>query len=283
VAEYGDLGHAILKTTYQELIDGGYFTKHAPPIDTDAVLAAAAQRAFAEYESEHPVGYPLAWETLRESLVETIRAVIYRDLKELRESGYIPVGLEAGITDQLPADWPEPLHGLAIRGRMDRIDLDQTGQRLRIVDYKFKLGASPSTADRDLRKAALRGEKLQPPIYSLLGKRWAEVTGTNAGALSVEASFFYIAPHWKDGPLSIKSFLSEELSGKVGEEIKKTVSHLVKGIQSGNFFMQRGQHCQYCDVAEICRKNHPPSLWRAENDPIAEAHRRLHDNDLKDL
>jgi hypothetical protein len=36
-------------------------------------------------------------------------------------------------------------------------------------------------------------------------------------------------------------------------------------------------------VAEVCRKNHPPSLWRAENDPITEAHRRLHDNDPKDL
>ena len=283
VAEYGDLGHAILKTTYQELIDGGYFRKNAPPIDTAALLAAAAQSAFAKYESEHPVGYRLAWETLCEGLTGIIRAVIDRDLKELRASGYTPVGVEVALTDRFPANWPQPLNGFALRGRMDRIDIDPTKHRLRIVDYKFKLGASPSSADRDLRKAALRGEKLQPPLYSLLGERWAGAHGTNGGALSVETSFFYVAPNWKDGPLLIKSFLSEELSGKLGEEIKKTVSHLVKGIQSGHFFMQRGEHCQYCEVAEICRKNHPPSLWRAENDPIAEAHRRLHDIDLKDL
>jgi ATP-dependent helicase/nuclease subunit B len=283
VAEYGDLGHAILRTAYQGLIDGGYFGPHAPPVNTDQILTAAAQRAFAEYESEHPVGYPLAWQTLRENLTETIRAAIDRDLQELRESGFIPVALEAGTTDELPADWPESLRGLPIRGRMDRIDIDRTGHRLRIVDYKFKLGASPGSADRDLRRAALRGERLQPPIYSLLGERWAKRNGRDAGALSVETSFFYIAPRWKDGPLLIKRFLSEDLSGKLGDEIKKTVLHLVNGIQSGHFFMQPGQHCQFCDVAEVCRKNHPPSLWRAENDPITEAHRRLHDNDPKDL
>jgi ATP-dependent helicase/nuclease subunit B len=283
VAEYGDLGHAILKTTYQELIDGGYFRKNAPPIDTAALLAAAAQSAFAEYESEHPVGYRLTWENLCESLTGIIRGVIDRDLKELRASAYIPVGVEVAITDRFPTNWPQLLHGIPLRGRMDRIDIDPTGHRLRIVDYKFKLGASPSSADRDLRRAALRGEKLQPPLYALLGERWAGVHGTNGGALSVETSFFYIAPNWKDGPLLIKSFLSGELSGKFDEEIKKTVSHLVRGIQSGHFFMQRGEYCHYCEVAEICRKNHPPSLWRAENDPIAEAQRRLHDNDPKDL
>ena len=283
VAEYGDLGHAILKAIYQALIDGGYFTMNAPPIDTDALLASAAQRAFGQYESEHPVGYRLAWENLCESLTEIIRAVIDRDLKELRVSGYVPIGVEVPITDRFPRDWPEPLRGLTIRGRMDRIDIDPTGHRLRIVDYKFKLGANPTAADRDLRRAALRGEKLQPPIYSLLGRRWAEIHGSDASAPSVETSFFYIAPNWKDGPLSIQSFLAEDLFGKLGEEIQKTVAYLVKGIHSGRFFMQRGAHCQYCEVAEICRKNHPPSLWRAENDPIAAAHRRLHDNDLEDL
>jgi len=281
-AEYGDLGHAILKATYEELIHRGYFIQHAPLVDPHAVLTAAAERAFAEYESEHPVGYPLAWENVRQSLTETIHAVIERDLKELRESGYIPIALETDIADQLPADWPQPLTGLAIRGRMDRIDIDEKGRRLRVVDYKFKVGLAPAGADRDLRRAALRGERLQPPVYTLLGKHWAALNGKDAGALSLETTFFYIAPRWKDGPLLTRSFLSEDLSGKMGDEIKDTLARLIQGIQAGHFFMVRGQHCQYCEVAEICRKNHPPSLWRAENDPIAQAHRCLHEKDLKE-
>ena len=282
VAEYGELGHAILKATYEELIHGGYFMQHGPLVTPDASLTAAAQRAFAQYESEHPVGYPLAWEIVRQSLTETISAVIDRDLKELHESGYVPIALETDIADQLPADWPQPLPGLAIRGRMDRIDIDEEGRRLRVVDYKFKVGLGPAGADRDLRRAALRGERWQPPVYTLLGERWAALKGKSAGALLVETTFFYIAPKWKDGPLLTRSFSSNDLCGKMGDEIKDTLARLVKGIQSGHFFMQRGSHCQYCEVAEICRKNHPPSLWRAENDPIAQAHRRLHDKDLKE-
>jgi hypothetical protein len=40
-------------------------------------------------------------------------------------------------------------------------------------------------------------------------------------------------------------------------------------------------HCRHCDVAEICRKNHPPSLWRAENDPITKSHSEIREKDPK--
>jgi ATP-dependent helicase/nuclease subunit B len=166
---------------------------------------------------------------------------------------------------------------------MDRIDSDRAGNRLRIIDYKFKLGASPSTSDRDLYRAALRGEKLQPPVYSLLGKRWAEVSQPRLGAVPVEASFYYIAPFWTDGPLLPAVFRAEALGNKIGHEIKNTIAELVSGIKAGKFFIQRGPYCRYCEVAEICRKNHPPSLWRAENDPITAPHRQLRDKDPKKL
>jgi hypothetical protein len=46
--------------------------------------------------------------------------------------------------------------------------------------------------------------------------------------------------------------------------------------------MQPGTHCARCDVAEICRKNHPPSLWRAENDPVTRMHRDIQAKDPSD-
>jgi ATP-dependent helicase/nuclease subunit B len=283
LAEFGEVGHLIMKLTYQELIQRGYFTGNRATTDVDSALAIAAQQAFAQYEANHPIGYPLMWETLRDTLTQLIREVLQRDLQQLAETGYVPVEFEADITHPLPASWPEPLNGLKIHGRMDRIDLDLSANRMRVVDYKFKFGAKPRAEDNDLDRAALRGERLQPPLYSLLAKRRAERENKEGPEGEVEASFFYIASRWSDGPLVIKSFSSEELSGKLGEEIKKTVSYLAEGIESGRFFMQRGEHCQYCEVAEICRKNHPPSLWRAENDPITEAHRRLRDKDPKNL
>jgi ATP-dependent helicase/nuclease subunit B len=280
-AEWGELGHLILKLTYQELIVGGYFADNRSHVAVDSTISAAAQKAFTEYEAENPIGYPLMWETVRETLTELIREVVGRDLEELASSGYVPVDLEIAIDDRLPPDWPDPLNMLAIHGRMDRIDIDPIRHRMRVVDYKFKFGGKPSPEDNDLSRAALRAQRLQPPFYSLLGQAKRSRDGLQAGESQVEASFYYIASRWSEGPLVIKSFSGQELSGRIGEEIRNTIAQLAKGIQSGQFFMQRGEHCPHCEVAEICRKNHPPSLWRTENDPITAPHRQLRQKDQK--
>jgi ATP-dependent helicase/nuclease subunit B len=162
---------------------------------------------------------------------------------------------------------------------MDRIDVDCTGNRLRVIDYKFKFGASAGSADRDLYKAALRAQRLQPPVYLFLGARWAELHHPTLRGPKVDTAFFYIAPAWSDGPLVPKAFTGETFATSIGHDIRNTIAELVAGIRAGRFFMQRGPHCQYCEITEICRKNHPPSLWRAEHDPITEPHRRLRDKE----
>jgi ATP-dependent helicase/nuclease subunit B len=280
-AELGELGHLILKLTYQELIESGYFASNGSRVAVDAIISAAAQKTFTEYEAENPIGYPLMWETLRETLTQLIREVVRRDLEELACSGYVPLNLEIGIDDRLPPDWPDPLNTLAIHGRMDRIDIDPSANRMRVVDYKFKFGAKPSPEDNDLSRSALRGQRLQPPLYSLLAQAKRRRDGLPDGEIRSEASFYYIASRWSEGPLVIKSFNSEELTGKMGAEIKNSIAQLARGIHSGQFFMQPGEHCPHCEVAEICRKNHPPSLWRTENDPLTAPHRQLRQKDLK--
>jgi hypothetical protein len=75
------------------------------------------------------------------------------------------------------------------------------------------------------------------------------------------------------------TFGADDLDGQNGAEVKKTIAYLAEGIRQGRFFIRRGEHCQHCDVAEICRKTHPPSLWRAENDPLTRAHREMHEKD----
>jgi ATP-dependent helicase/nuclease subunit B len=282
-AEFGEVGHLILKLTYQELIDRGYFSREASAVDIESTLTTIAERAFTEYASNNPVGYPLAWEILQEGLTQLLRQVVARDLQEISVSGYLPVAVEVDAKEQLGPNWPEPLNGLTIRGRMDRIDRDKTKNRLRVIDYKFKFGASLTAEDKDLYRAALRGEKLQPPFYFLLGKRLTPQEKNQTPAPEVEASFYYIASRWTDGPLVTTSFRSEGFAGKIGEEIRNTVSYLARGIQNGRFFIQPGEYCRHCNVAEICRKNHPPSLWRAENDPLTHPHRQLRKKDPKKL
>ena len=281
-AKFGELGHAILNGFYAALIAGGYFTAKTPAGNIDDTLAAVASRAFAEYEANNPVGYPLAWESLKEGLTALLRQVIADDLKELLSSGFVPVGLETDMVRSLPDDWPESLKGLTIRGRMDRIDRNQRdGDALRVIDYKFKFGAAQASQDKDLMRAALRGERLQPPFYFLLAQAWAQRQGEKAP--TVEADFYYIAPQWSDGPLVTESYDSAGLSDKLGAATKETIAYLVSGVRQGRYFIHRGAYCGHCDFATICRKNHPPSLWRAENDPLSHPHYALHAKDPKKL
>lgn len=279
-AEFGELGHKILSAFYRALIESRYFAGTASPANIQSILQEVAAHAFAGYEANHPVGYPLAWESLKDGLVRLLGQVVVIDLGVLAQTGFIPVGLETEVSACLPDDWPEPLKGLAIRGRMDRID--RSDNKLRVIDYKFKFGANPTTQDKNLIRGALRGARLQPPFYFLLAEHWAATQAASAQP-AIEADFYYIAPRWSDGPLVSAEFTGEGLAGRIGAATKQTIAYLAEGVRQGRFFIQRGDYCGHCEVAAICRKNHPPSLWRAENDPITKAHRELQVKDPKKL
>ncbi|MGN6719819.1 MAG: PD-(D/E)XK nuclease family protein, partial [Candidatus Binatia bacterium] len=270
--EFGELGHGILHSFYAALIEARYFTDPRAPLDVDHELAIAANHAFAEYQENHPIGYPLAWEILKRDILELLRKVVAQDLSELKASGFAPVSLENNLRTHLPDDWPEPLNHLLIRGRLDRIDCKDDA--VRVIDYKFKLGTSAATPDKNLVRAALRGERLQPPFYYMLAQHWGKMPSQGT-APSIEANFFYIAPRWLDGPLISKAYAGEALTGNTGAETKRTIAYLADGVRSGRFFINRGEYCGQCDAAPICRKNHPPSLWRAAQDPVTEPHRAL--------
>jgi hypothetical protein len=118
---------------------------------------------------------------------------------------------------------------------MDPIDRNPAENPLRVIDYKFKLGAQPLTADKNLYRSALRGQKLQPPFYSLLGRRAAGDAARSAQP-QVDAKFYYIAPRWRDGPLVTESFGADGLSGQLGAEIRNTMT---RGRHSRRFHSAR--------------------------------------------
>jgi ATP-dependent helicase/nuclease subunit B len=281
-ADFGELGHRILAACYRHLIDTGYFSGKANDFDVAAAVRDAARSAFSKYELNHPTGYPLAWEYTKETLTHLIQQFVTADLREIADSGYVPIAVEVEGRELFPALWPEPLKGIQLTGRMDRVDCNTADNQLRVVDYKFKLSAQPAAQDKDLYRAALRGQKLQPLFYCILGQRLGG-EDSRSPAPRVEAEFYYIAQRWRDGPLARAGFNADGLSEKLGVEIRKTVASLANGIRNGEFFMQRNDKCPYCEVAEICRKNHPPSLWRAENDPLAAPHRQLRGKDPEKL
>ena len=105
--KFGELGHAILNGFYLALIDGGYFTGKTPAVNIENTLAAVASRAFADYEANNPVGYPLAWET-SEGRINATAAPSDRQ----RSQGTFEFGLCPGESGNR--------HGAKLAGRLAR-------------------------------------------------------------------------------------------------------------------------------------------------------------------
>lgn len=311
-ADVGQMVHSILKAFYQELIDRRFFLPkeksadalsairepHGGPFDSAqdgepksnreqsrttgsgqamAILKAVTQRAFLDFEQNNPIGYPLAWEILREGVATLLEQVVAQDLKELFESGYRPVAFECEATDRLPENWPGPLNGLTIRGRMDRVDHQPEENRYRVIDYKLKSAKSRHPIDKDLLRSALRGQRVQPPFYLLLGRKYAARQASKGAAASVDAAFYFLAPQWSEGPLVVESLPGDTWEGQSGKSLKATVAFLAQTIRQGLFFIQPDDYCRYCEVSEVCRRSHRPTMWRVERDPRSRAHLELRD------
>jgi ATP-dependent helicase/nuclease subunit B len=248
----GTLCHAILRRFYQQLTERQVALDRVTSSDIGAWLAAAAEAAFTQFEATEPVGYPLLWSLVKEDLTRLVRTFIENDLQELRASGYRPILFEVAVTGAFGATLPDTERHVPIRGRLDRVDLrrDNGQAHVRIVDYKYTESRGPKLEDRDLATAALRGKRLQPPLYLLAA------TGVfkEEPAVADEAAFYFLAPYWPNGPV-----VRTGLAAFCGEG---TVRVILEGVRHGRFFILPGEYCDYCEFSSACRRTHHPTKWR---------------------
>ncbi len=261
--EQGQLCHDILQAFYEDQ-DRAFGDGWSEWLD------GAAARVLAAFEKRSPTGYPAAWETAKEDLLAMLREAVGADREEMAGSGFRPVGLEMDLRAQLDADWPEDLRGLPLQGRLDRVDHDARGGRYRVIDYKYKSGKEPANVDKNPVLAAVQGRRLQLPVYLLLAA--GDELGREAAAgAAVDAAWYFLAPRWDAGPLVAKAFMGSSWRESEGEKIRDTVARLFRGIRDGEFpIMPDDDYCRFCQVSEICRKDHFPSSTRAARHPTAE-------------
>ena len=261
--EQGQLCHEILQAFYEDL-DRAFGDGWSEWLDS------AADRVLSAFEKRSPTGYPAAWETAREELLAMLREAVREDRQEMADTGFRPVGLEKDLTAQLDTDWPEDLRGLPLQGRLDRVDHDARGGRYRVIDYKYKSGKEPGTVDKNPVLAALQGRRLQLPLYLLLAAG-DEIGREAAAGAAIDAAWYFLAPRWDAGPLVRKEFTGKSWRQPDGETIRDTVARLLRGIRDGEFPPVPDDYCRFCQVSEICRKDHFPSATRAARHPAAEA------------
>jgi len=252
VALVGTLCHATLRRCYEQLVQAGWPT--APMADNmvDQTVHASVEQAAADLESQHRTGHYLLWELAKERIAALVIAAVKADETEQAEHPYEPIAFEVDGEGTVPGVLEEGL--LKIRGRIDRLDRNRISGALRVVDYKFKIGSSMKPEDRNLVQSAVRGYRLQPPLYSCLS-----VPGQPTPNL---VQFLFLAPQWST-TISRSTFETMSWSSDTGARIQNTIRTLVDGIRTGRFFILPDGYCDGCDFRVVCRREHAPTWWRA--------------------
>ena len=261
--EWGQLCHEILERFYR---DAG----RAWGDGWSEWLDRAAAEVLSRFEKRYATGYPAAWEVARGELVDVLREAVRADLDEMRESGFRPVAFESSHTTQLGGEWPEDLRDLPVHGRLDRVDHHDGDARYRVVDYKYKTGKGPSNREDKPADAAFHGQKLQLPIYVLLAAEYAGAHELTADSTVDAAWYYFVARRWEKGPLLRASFPADAWDGVSGQRIRDVITGFLRGIRAGQFHVRPDTHCRFCNVSEICRKDHLPSATRAERHRVRE-------------
>jgi RecB family exonuclease len=259
VADAGTIVHGILEALYQETAGGRPGGGASPPL---VRLRAIAREAFAAFERDTPVGYPLAWEALTARLLADMEAFVAWDFAAAREEGFRPALVEKEGRGEIPVPGPDALP-VACHGIMDRVDVAEDGEtvRFRVIDYKTGRPFAGS-----VKNAALRGTKLQLPVYLVIAREPLRAMFPGRTLLPDSARYCYLAGAAEAGEPKVVA-LDGDFWEKDGAAMGETLRRLTGGVGAGFFLISPGGHCRTCDFAAICRKGHYPTARRSRGDP----------------
>ncbi|HZX47893.1 MAG TPA: PD-(D/E)XK nuclease family protein, partial [Nitrospirota bacterium] len=260
----GNICHMILKRFYSA-------HSRAKEKENNVNLKDIAFSVFTEFEEYNPVGYPVIWDIEREKLLSLLMDFVEIDMRELSLSGFSPYIFEASVNGRLTASsLNDNSDDIPVHGIIDRVDMHKDQNRFRIIDYKYKSGSAIPAVEKDLSLAAIRGQKLQPPIYTLMAADYLRYKEGIKNPLCDNVKFSYLAPDWTDiaGEERFSAFPGDCWNSALGKQILNTIKLLLKGIRDGLFFIIPGNYCMTCDYSTICRKNHFPSRSRARKDDL---------------
>lgn len=273
----GELCHATLHRCYRRLVEAGWPQKEFARDTLRAGIRAAAEEVCTAYARDHGTGYALTWQLAQETVVALAGAMIEADGEDFRASGFRPVRFEVEAEGSLEAVDAAAFKGLKIRGRLDRVDRRAQPPALRVVDYKYRHGSGERGADRDAVVSAVRGFRLQPPLYALM-----QPAGEGAGAANEPAG--WATPESVDLLFLMRRpapqvervrFAASAWRGPAGGLLVKTVRTILDGVREGRYFIVPDGYCDHCEFSAACRRFHGPTWWRAHSSPASKSLRQL--------
>lgn len=267
----GTLIHSTLRQTYERLTELQWPDSHLAEDKLRRAITDAARDVFEHHAATQGTGHALLWNLAKEQIVDLVCAAVLADQEEYRESAFRPKAFEVEADGFI--ELGSNGAGLKVHGKLDRIDVRSDPPGLRVVDYKLKQGTEQKTEDRNLLLAAIRGFRLQPPLYAFMRAR--------SMPEPEEVQFLYLAPRWEK-QISRSAFPRSVLSKPAGEAIKKTLRTLIQGIERGAFFILPDGYCDHCEFPSVCRRHDTTTWWRSYRSPEARALRGLRKQKVTD-
>jgi ATP-dependent helicase/nuclease subunit B len=269
----GTLVHESLRLSYERLVLLQWPDSSLIEAQVRSIVQEAVNDTFATHGASQGTGYALLWTLAREQVTALVVAAVFSDQEEYLATGFRPVAFEAAAQGSVSLGCDPPSGSLKIHGTLDRVDYCIAPPALRIVDYKFKQGNEISAVDRNLALSAVRGFRLQPPLY-------AHMTLPSLPAV-IDVQLLFLAPEWKQ-PISRSTFDAGLWTSHTGAMIRQTLSTLIQGITNREFFILPDSYCDYCELSAACRRHDSMAWWRSHRSPQARALRRLRKQKVSD-
>ncbi len=229
-------------------------------------LEGIAAAGLSQAEAEGRTGRALLWNLEKENILDDLHNFLEEDSGIRERFGTSPAYLEASFG--MGGDsWPAPeleLEGSAsirFRGYIDRVDADEAGGNLLVMDYK----TGTSAAYSGLREDPInRGKQLQLAIYSLAARN-----ALGSGA-RVQAAYWFVTG---GGGFALVPEEPVDISDDdTLERLKEGVAVIVSGIRSGLFPANPGaavwgdfENCRSCEFNSLCPARRD-TLWAKKRD-----------------
>lgn len=256
-AGQGELSSQELGVLYHETLRAFHAGGHAG--DWRPALAKAAEAVFTPDAWRELGLYPVLWDAVRSRALARLERLVALDLGRLEAEGLFPARFEEALEGRAGE--------LALRGRLDRVDLSKDGKRARVVDYKTSYG------EKRQPKKVLKLSSTQPAVYLelLLGAGWYK--GGEGGVAGAE--YLNIEDDDETTGRAWRQTLGGDDWRSARETLRASLETLRGLLARGEFPISPdegfGGHCGYCSYARVCRKAHLPARRRAEGSEAAAA------------
>jgi ATP-dependent helicase/nuclease subunit B len=269
----GTLLHESLRVSYERLVSLQWPDSSLAESTVRSTVQEAVTETFATHAASQGTGHALLWTLACEQVAELVSAAVSSDQVEYLATGFRPVAFEASVQGSVPLESDSFSGSLKIHGTLDRVDYRAEPPALRIVDYKFKQGTEISAVDRNLVLSAVRGLRLQPPLY-------ARMTLPSLPAVT-DVQLLFLAPQWKQ-LVTRSTFEAGLWTGHTGDMIRETLSALTQGIANREFFILPDGYCDYCEYSGACRRHDTIAWGRSHRSLQARALRKLRKQKIND-